>query len=122
MKNRIEFSRKRLVTVIVVLILLLCMIFREKLIQTYVVVARKNLVAYAENLLDSDDRQSDHYGFWKVRSYPEEQMVEFHAGGFGLAPSSTYKGFYYSADNVHKVFSVADKSLSTMDVAGDHAT
>ena len=63
MKNRIEFSRKRLVTVIVVLILLLCMIFREKLIQTYVVVARKNLVAYAENLLDSDDRQSDRYGF-----------------------------------------------------------
>ena len=63
MKNRIEFSRKRLVTVIVVLILLLCMIFREKLMQTYVVVARKNLVAYAENLLDSDDRQSDRYGF-----------------------------------------------------------
>ncbi len=122
MKNRIEFTRKRLVIVTVILILLLCMIFREKLIQTYVVVARKNLVAYAENLLDSDDRQSDHYGFWKVRSYPEEQMVEFHTGGFGLAPSSTYKGFYYSADNVHKVFSVADKSLSTLDVAGDHAT
>jgi len=122
MKNRIEFSRKRFVTVIVVLILLLCMIFQEKLIQTYIVVARKNLVAYAENLLDSDDRQSDRYGFWKVRSYPEEQMVEFHTGGFGLAPSSTYKGFYYSADNVHKVFSVADKFLSTMAVEGDHAT
>ena len=122
MKDRIEFSRKRLVTVIVVLILLLCMIFQEKLIQTYIVVARKNLVAYAENLLDSDDRQSDRYGFWKVRSYSEEQMVEFHTGGFGLAPSSTYKGFYYSADNVHKVFSVADKSLTTMDVEGNLAT
>ena len=122
MKNRIGCTRKRLVIVPVVLFLLLCMIFREKLIQTYVVVARKNLVAYAENLLDSDDRQSDRYGFWKVRSYPEEQMVEFHTGGFGLAPSSTYKGFYYSADNVHKMFSVADKSLTTMDIEGNHAT
>lgn len=122
MKNRIGFTRKRLVIVIVVLFLLLCMIFREKLIQTYVVVARKNLVAYAENLLDSDGKRSDHCGFWKVRSYPEDQMVEFHTGGFGLAPSSTYKGFYYSADNVHKVFSMADKSLTTMDIEGNHAT
>ena len=122
MKNGIRFTRKRLLIMIVILILLLGMIFRERLIQTYVVMVREHLVTYAENLLDSDDRQSDRYGFWKVRSYPEDQMVEFHTGGFGLAPSSTYKGFYYSADNVHKVFSVADKSLSTLDVAGDHAT
>ena len=122
MKNGIRFTRKRLLIMIVILILLLGMIFRERLIQTYVVMVREHLETYAENLLDSDDRQSDRYGFWKVRSYPEDQMVEFHTGGFGLAPSSTYKGFYYSADNVHKVFSVADKSLSTMDVAGDHAT
>ena len=90
MKNKIHFTGKRLVIVIVILILLLGMIFREKLIQTYVVVARKNLVTYAEKLLDNDDRQSDRYGFWKVKSYPEEQMVEFHTGGFGVAPSSTY--------------------------------
>jgi len=122
MKNGIRFTRKRLLIMIVILILLLGMIFRERLIQTYVVMVREHLVTYAENLLDSDDRQSDRYGFWKVRSYPEDQMVEFHTGGFGLAPSSTYKGFYYSADNVHKVFSVADKSLATMDVDGDHAT
>jgi len=121
MKNGIRFTRKRLLIMIVILILLLGMIFRERLIQTYVVMVREHLVTYAENLLDSDDRQSDRYGFWKVRSYPEDQMVEFHTGGFGLAPSSTYKGFYYSADNVHKVFSVADKSLATMDVDGDHA-
>ena len=122
MKNGIRFTRKRLLIMIVILILLLGMIFRERLIQTYVVMVREHLETYAENLLDSDDRQSDRYGFWKVRSYPEDQMVEFHTGGFGLAPSSTYKGFYYSADNVHKVFSVADKSLATMDVDGDHAT
>jgi len=122
MKNEIQFTRKRLVIMIVILILVLGIIFREKLIQTYVVVAREHLATYAENLLDYDDRQSDRYGFWKVSSYPEEQMVEFHTGGFGLAPSSTYKGFYYSAENVHKVFSVADKSLATMDVNEEHAT
>ena len=122
MKNGIRFTRKRLLIMIVILILLLGMIFRERLIQTYVVMVREHLETYAENLLDSDDRQSDRYGFWKVRSYPEDQMVEFHTGGFGLAPSSTYKGFYYSADNVHKMFSVADKSLTTMDIEGNHAT
>lgn len=114
--------RKRFAYAIVVIILLLGLIFREKLIQTYVVVMRAHLVTYAENLLDHDDRKSDRYGFWEVRSYPEEQMVEFHIGGFGLAPSSTYKGFYYSAENVHNVFSVADKSLATMDIEGDYAT
>lgn len=122
MMKGIKFTRKSLVIMIVILILLLGMIFRERLIQTYVVVTREHLESYAENLLDSDDRLSDRYGFWKVRSYPEEQMVEFHTGGFGLAPSSTYKGFYYSADNAHKVFSVADKSIATMDIDGNHAT
>ena len=96
MMKGMKFTRKSLIIMIVILILLLGMIFRERLIQTYVIVAREQLETYAENLLDSDDRQSDRYGFWKVRSYPEEQMVEFHTGGFGLAPSSTYKGFYYS--------------------------
>lgn len=122
MMKGMKFTRKSLIIMIVILILLLGMIFREKLIQTYVIVAREHLETYAEKLLDSDDRQSDRYGFWKVRSCPEEQTVEFHTGGFGLAPSSTYKGFYYSADNVHKVFSVADKSLATMDSEGDLAT
>ena len=122
MKKGIKFTRKSLVIMIVILILLFGMIFRERLIQAYVVVAREHLVSYAENLLDSDDRQSDRYGFWKVRSYPEEQLVEFHTGGFGLVPSSTYKGFYYSADNAHKVFSVADESIAMMDIEGDRAT
>ena len=107
---------------IVILFFLLGVLFRERLIKTYVVVAKEHLVTYAETLLNSDGRQSSRYGFWKVRSYPEDQMVEFHTGGFGLAPSSTYKGFYYSGDNTHRVFSVADKSLATMECDGDHAT
>ena len=122
MKKGIKFARKRLVILIVILILLFGMIFQERLIQAYVVVTREHLVSYAEKLLDSDNRQSDRYGVWKVRSYPEEQMVEFHTGGFGLAPSSTYKGFYYSVDNAHKVFSVADESIAMMDIEGERAT
>lgn len=121
MKNKKRFAGKSLAIMIVISIFFLGIIFREKLIQSYVVVARAHLQAYAENLLYSDNRQSTRYGFWKVRSYPENQMVEFHTGGFGLAPSATYKGFYYSTDNVHKVFSVADESIATMDVNGDYA-
>jgi len=37
----------------------------------------------------------------------------------GLAPSSTYKGFYYSADNTHKAFGGADIPL---EVKGDTAS
>ena len=51
MESGMQFTRKRFVFLIVILVLLLGMIFREKLIQTYVVVAREHLVAYAENLL-----------------------------------------------------------------------
>ena len=50
MKNEIQFTRKRLVIMIVILILVLGLIFREKLIQTYVVVAREHLATYAENI------------------------------------------------------------------------
>ena len=122
MKNEIRFIPKRLLIVIAILVLLLSMIFRERLIQIYVSVAKEHLEKYAESMLDNDARQSLRYGFWKVRSYPEDQMVEFHTGGFGLAPSSTYKGFYYAVDNKHKVFSVADKSIARMEIDGDHAT
>ena len=113
--------RKRAVIITLVLVVLSGFVFREKLIQTYVVVAEEHLEKYAERLLDCEERKSDRYGLWKTRCYSEENMVEFMTGGFGLAPSSTYKGFYYSADNTHRVFSVADESLAILEVNGDHA-
>lgn len=35
---------------------------------------------------------------WKVYYYADD-MVEFCTGSFGLIPSTTYKGFYYSEDD-----------------------
>lgn len=35
---------------------------------------------------------------WKVYYYADD-MVEFCTGSFGLVPSTTYKGFYYSEDD-----------------------
>ena len=62
------------------------------------------------------------YGVWNTACYPVQGMVEFQTGGWGLAPRSTYKGFYYSDDNTHKVFSAADISVVSLEMNGDYAT
>ena len=114
--------KKSRILLIVAAAIFLGLLFQEKLIQTYVCVFHENLEAYAVKLLDTSDAKRTRYGLWDVKSYPKDQMVEFMTGGFGLAPSSTYKGFYYSEDNIHKVFSVADKSIALMETDGDRAT
>lgn len=58
------------------------------------------------------------YGSWSAFCYPENGMVEFFTGGFGLTPFSVYKGFYYSADDVHIPFQGVDQP---MEVNGDDA-
>lgn len=110
------------IVIAVVVIIVLGLVFKDKLIQTYVTVFHKSLEEYSENLLDDSETRSTNYGLWDVDIYHENNMVEFMTGGFGLTPSSTYKGFYYSADNTHKVFSVADTSTTSLEVDGDHAT
>lgn len=39
-------------------------------------------------------------GVWEIVYSPEREVVEFLCGGFGLAPSSSYTGFYYSPSDV----------------------
>lgn len=102
--------------------IVLCFLFKDKLIQTYVKMFHEHLEAYSENLLGNSEMRSTTYGLWDVDICHEEKMVEFMTGGFGLAPSTVYKGFYYSRDNAHTVFSVADASIATMEVDGDSAT
>lgn len=115
-------KKKRIVIIAVIAFIFLAFLFRTKLIQTYVTVFHKHLETYSETLLASGERTNTNYGFWDVSVYPEENMVEFMTGGFGLAPSSTYQGFYYSGDNTHKVFSAADTSIAPLNINGDHAT
>lgn len=114
-------KKKRIAIIAVVILVFLAVSFKNKLIQAYVTVFHESLEAYSESLLLLE-KTSSRYGFWNVSAYPEDNMVEFKTGGFGLAPSSTYKGFYYSSDNMHKVFSAADASIAPLDINGDYAT
>lgn len=97
-------------------------VFKNKIIQVYVATFHNSLETYSENLLDDRSTVNDTYGLWKVDINHEYNTVEFMTGSFGLVPSSTYKGFYYSADNSHKVFSVANHWATPLEVNGDYAT
>lgn len=112
----------RIVICIFVAVIALGVIFKDTLIRSYVSSCNEQLETYAAKMLDSGERTLGKYGIWKTASYPEDGMVEFQTGGFGLAPSSTYKGFYYSADNTHKTFTAAHGEAISMKIDGDHAT
>ena len=115
--------KKKTIAICVVIVgIVLGLLFKDCFIRTYVSVCNDKLESYATKMLEKDERTSDKYGVWKTVSSPEEGLVEFWTGGFGLAPSSTYKGFYYSADDKHKPFSVAYKDAVSMEIDGDSAT
>ena len=114
-------KKKKVVLAMAAAIILLSLLFREHFIQIYVSVFHGSLGKYSVSLLEKDKKTTGRYGLWKVTSYPEEGMVEFMTGGSGLAPASAYKGFYYSADDTHKIFSAANQDAVTMETAGDHA-
>ena len=42
----------------------------------------------------------------------EHRIVQFFSGGFGLAPASTYCGFYYSEDSVPAAYQNVDVPLT----------
>lgn len=120
-KNRknIRVNPKRLLIVLCVIILtvfVLCFVFYTELVQTFVKNRHEHLEDYAQSLLS--EQQSDTYGLWNVHSHPEEGMVEFYTGGSGLAPGSTYEGFYYSVDDTHIPH---QGSNSVLEIWGDTA-
>jgi len=115
-------KKKVIAICLVIVVAILGLAFKDNLIRTYVTLCHEDLEAYVVRFLDGDEKSSGQYGAWKTSRYPDNGMVEFHTGGWGLAPSSTYKGFYYSADNTHQLYSAANKDLTSMEVDGDHAT
>ncbi len=115
--------KKKTIFIYFVVAMILCsLIFKDNIIRSYVSVCHNELENYAEQMLDNTISTSGKYGLWKTSAYPQYDMVEFSTGSSGLVPSSTYKGFYYSADNEHKVFSVADSSSTTLNISDDYAT
>lgn len=115
-------KKKTIIILVIIAVLILGLLLRDNLIQLYVKTAHNHLETYAAKCLDSGTEKCKSYGLWDVRIHPDDHMVEFWTGGFGLAPSSTYKGFYYCADNTHKPFSITYEDTVTMQIDGDHAT
>ena len=115
-------KKKTIAVMLVIVAVLLGLVFKDKLIRSYVSLCHDKLENYSTQILSSNERTTGRYGVWKTSGYPEENMVEFRTGGWGLAPSSIYKGFYYSGDNTHKLFSAAYKDTVTMEINGDNAS
>lgn len=115
-------NKKKIAVWLAAAVLVLGFVFKNNLIRGYVSLCHSDLESYAVQMLEEDVRTYGKYGLWKTSAYPARGMVQFSTGGFGLAPSSTYIGFYYSADNSHKVFSAADPDAATLEIDGDYAT
>ena len=114
-------KKKAFLTFAVIAVLVLGLVCKNQLIRAYVRLFHEDLETYAEELLADGARRSDRYGRWKTSCYPEDGMVEFSTGGFGLAPSAVYRGFYYSRDNTHQLFSAAYEAETAMEIDGDEA-
>lgn len=115
-------KKKTILIFSIIIILILAFAFQDSLIRTYVSGCHEELERYALQLLNNNDNIVDTYGVWKTKGYPKDGMVEFHTGGWGLTPNSTYKGFYYSADDTHKLFSAAYDDNTSMEIDGDKAS
>lgn len=116
----------------IVTVLLLGLIFQDFLLQTYVRLFHGRLETYAttflaearsENPFDyglwAEDGNLDAYGPWETTCWSERGAVEFATSAFGIAPSTHYKGFYYSEDNSHMPFQATDLAMTEN---GDVAT
>ena len=115
-------KKKTIVICAIIFVIILVLLFQDNFIRAYVSLCHETLESYAMQMLESSEKATDSYGVWKTSCYPEDGMVEFHTEGFGLAPNSTYKGFYYSADDVHKLFSAAYEDITSVEINGDNAS
>lgn len=112
-------KKKILILSLAALILVLGLVFRNRLIRTYVVLFDDHLRAYAAQMLEHPGDASGRYGFWKTSCFPEAGMVEFRTGGWGLGSGTTYQGFYYAADDTHKAYGAASVP---MEISGETAS
>ena len=81
--------------------------FKDNLIRRFISLNKESLQNYAQEQLAGEDTLG-RYGLWKTTCYPDAGMVEFLTSGAGLVPDSTYKGFYYSADDTHKPYAASE--------------
>ena len=90
-------------------LLLVSQLHYEKRIQKFVLRNEEELTEFTKNYLAVERRERRHmFEEWKEENgysvqltglFPEN-VVAFYMGGFGLAPSSVYYGFYYSHESI----------------------
>lgn len=68
----------------------------------YVKNNNEELTATAENIIEENIAVNAEYNSWRVDYYikSDTPVVEFTVSSLGIVPSSRYKGFYYSPDDV----------------------
>ena len=84
-------------------LLLLCALCRPMIARSYLLSHAQEVQSFAEAKLALTET-ADHFGPFEVQVYPELGLVQFHTGGYGLVPESTYEGLYYSAAGTHVCF------------------
>ena len=72
--------------------------YNKKSVQSYVLRNQDELTNYARKVIEEHPMEPLEWNGWKVYYY-SDGMVEFCTSSFGLVPSTTYKGFYYSEDD-----------------------
>lgn len=104
-KSRI-FLNKRQFLIILIILLIICAaaaIFsnKQRKISRFVMKNISELEEIALTCLNGDHSIKEYRGVKVNGVYEGEQsIVDFYYGGFGIAPSSVYYGFYYSPDDV----------------------
>ncbi len=107
--NANPIHQKKAAAILLAVLLAFCLLFSDSLIRAGVQIFHEPLERYCEEFLEESSAiHSRSFGPWKATAYPEQGMVEFFTGGFGLAPGSTYEGFYYSEENQHIPFQGAE--------------
>ena len=75
----------------------------------------EELTQMAEEILAAQDAEGKHYkGVEKITYWDNDGTIflEFFCRGFGIVPSSSYKGFYYSPDDIPLGYQGADIPLT----------
>lgn len=99
-------SRKKYFLTAVIIFLSICAIIaafsnKQRKIFRFVTNNISELEEIAAACLYGDDSIKEYRGVRVEGLYEgEHSIVEFYYNGFGIAPSSTYYGFYYSPDDV----------------------
>ena len=82
-------------------------------IERFVAANQAALEEIAADCLRGSQMAARHKGVEIEGVFPgEHRIVQFFSGGFGLTPSSTYCGFYYSEDGIPAAYQNVDVPLT----------